>query len=197
MTENNLKGTLNFISYYLNPAQAYISGTTNNIRAWEVDTREAYLDPNLPIERSPNAPYLRPQWEDTLPFYGDSRLFIDSDYDMIREDGFETIESVKYDKIGRKPFYKAVKYYPDNEILKRLRKASPVDFNKEMEKADARCQNKLDRMIIEDCTFSGTNNIEIPQLNGPGACNIAHHLRIEGSAAQSRHINKQNSCLEY
>jgi hypothetical protein len=166
--------------------------TEQDKREWEIETREAWLNSPAPPKESKR--YCLPTWEDSIPFAEDVNLFLDSDYDMIKEDGFESIESVKYNRVyGKKGHYEIINYNPENDIKDRLLNATPPDFNQELDisaKSDARCinrffddkgnrcHNNLPRQIVEDCTFTA-NRIEVPQLIGPGACSIQAHLRIE------------------
>jgi hypothetical protein len=139
--------------------------------AWNTDCTEAYL--KTPQESERNG----------TPFIDDSHLFIDSDPDMIALDGFETIPTTVY---IRRPYvkmsFKAVPFDPEYTIINRLETARPVDFSRELDVTaaiDARCTNNgLDRMIIEQCTWTG-NTIQIPQLIAPGLHNIPGHLNIE------------------
>lgn len=132
--------------------------------------------------------YKKPTRKDTIPFDGDSVLFRDADFDDIVEDLHDTLPCTS--KV-------------EMTIRKRLRKATPIQFNKELcveeqwdervierfeinkpkklrKKADGFARNNLPRMIVEDCTFSSTNRIEIPQMITKGADNTAAHLRPEG-----------------
>jgi hypothetical protein len=158
------------------------SWLSDHIDEWEMwtghhETRRQ-TERRLKREERFSKKYRKPTWEDRVTFDGDRRLYNETDFEQVRYDFFETLDT-------NSPSL-------EREIAGRLVEAVPHDVPEDVEferKIDLRCQNQMDRMIIEDCTNSSSNRIEIPQLIYPGACNIPAHLRIEGISKFSRNIN--------
>jgi hypothetical protein len=169
-------------------------------RNWQVETVEAW-NATRP-EPKEKSYYVKPGYEESIPFEDDSKLFVDADFDMISTDGFETIPSISHKAVHSQTTGKLLGYREDeltdedfeSAILERLLEADAPAFNLEMDisaKSDARCisrfyddygsrcKSSLNRQIVEDCTFSSHGSVEVPQLTQAGDCSVPNHLRIE------------------